>query len=64
MQSWKLIFLPFLAEFVEVIEKTELYSKIAFKLDGPFVQLYFGKVYSVTLKDQKKTCLILKLKIS
>lgn len=31
------------SEFVEVIQKTQLYTKIAFKLDGPFVQLYFGK---------------------
>uniref|UniRef100_A0A336KXR9 CSON001881 protein n=1 Tax=Culicoides sonorensis TaxID=179676 RepID=A0A336KXR9_CULSO len=30
-------------EFVEVIKKTELYSRISVKLDGPFARLYFGK---------------------
>lgn len=30
-------------EFAEVIQKTELYMKVPFKLDGPFTELYFGK---------------------
>lgn len=30
-------------EFAEVIKKTELYSKVPFKLDGPFTELYFGR---------------------
>lgn len=31
------------AEFAEVIRKTELYTKVPFKLDGPFTELYFGR---------------------
>lgn len=31
------------AEFAEVIKKTELYTNVPFKLDGPFTELYFGK---------------------
>ncbi|CAG9808524.1 unnamed protein product [Chironomus riparius] len=30
-------------EFANVIQKTELYMKVPFKLDGPFVELYFGR---------------------
>jgi solute carrier family 25 aspartate/glutamate transporter 12/13 len=30
-------------EFVEVIQRTELYAKVPFKLDGPFTEAYFGK---------------------
>ncbi|KAG5672936.1 hypothetical protein PVAND_003023 [Polypedilum vanderplanki] len=30
-------------EFANVIKKTELYQKVPFKLDGPFVELYFGR---------------------
>lgn len=30
-------------EFVEVIQQTELYAKVPFKLDGPFTEAYFGK---------------------
>lgn len=26
-----------------MIKKTELYQKVPFKLDGPFVELYFGR---------------------
>lgn len=31
------------ADFVDVIQKTELHSKIPFQLDGPFIQRYFGR---------------------
>ncbi|XP_055608363.1 calcium-binding mitochondrial carrier protein Aralar1 isoform X2 [Uranotaenia lowii] len=31
------------SEFVDVFKKTDLHAKIPFKLDGPFIQLYFGK---------------------
>lgn len=31
------------AEFAIVMKKTELYRKVPFKLDGPFVELYFGR---------------------
>ncbi|XP_058443144.1 calcium-binding mitochondrial carrier protein Aralar1 isoform X1 [Malaya genurostris] len=30
-------------EFVDVFQQTDLHAKIPFKLDGPFIQLYFGK---------------------
>lgn len=32
-----------LAEFAEVVQKTILYEKVPFKLDGPFTELYFGR---------------------
>lgn len=32
-----------LAEFVEVIKKTNLHNRIPFDMNSPFVQLYFGK---------------------
>lgn len=31
------------SEFVDVIKKTELHSKIPYSLDGPFIERYFGK---------------------
>ncbi|XP_055847672.1 calcium-binding mitochondrial carrier protein Aralar1 isoform X2 [Episyrphus balteatus] len=31
------------AEFAEVVQKTELHSKIPFSLDGQFIQRYFGR---------------------
>lgn len=31
------------ANFADVIQKTDLHSKIPFQLDGPFIQRYFGK---------------------
>lgn len=31
------------SEFVDVIKKTELHSKIPYTLDGPFIERYFGK---------------------
>jgi hypothetical protein len=34
----------FAAEFREVMQQTELHQKIPLNLDGPFIQLYFGKV--------------------
>ncbi|KAH8247261.1 hypothetical protein KR038_001194, partial [Drosophila bunnanda] len=30
------------ADFAEVVQKTELHSKIPFSLDGPFIKRYFG----------------------
>lgn len=33
-------------DFANVIQKTELHSKIPFQLDGQFIQRYFGKVNS------------------
>lgn len=30
------------SEFAEVVQKTELHSKIPFSLDGPFIKRYFG----------------------
>ena len=33
-----------LADFADVIQKTDLHSKIPFKLDGQFIQRYFGRV--------------------
>lgn len=38
------MFLIFLADFAEVVQKTELHSRIPFSLDSPFIKRYFGEV--------------------
>lgn len=32
------------ADFADVVQKTELHSKIPFSLDGTFIKRYFGDV--------------------
>lgn len=50
-----IIFLAiFLEDFADVVQKTELHSKIPFSLDGTFIKRYFGEVSEQT---KTKHCL-------
>lgn len=49
INTFTTVFFP--DEFVEVIKKTELYSRIPVKLDGPFARLYFGKVWTFKISQ-------------
>ncbi|KAH8381291.1 hypothetical protein KR093_002104, partial [Drosophila rubida] len=45
------------ADFADVVQKTELHSKIPFSLDGTFIKRYFGEVSPANF-NQKLNCLL------
>lgn len=48
-------------DFADVVQKTELHSKIPFSLDGTFIKRYFGEVSEQTNKHSLSIILYIDL---